>query len=244
MKGADEHDHSGGDGTSDTCMVSPLADHPQLDIIQTRSQHGHSGYTQTEYRVYNYQRLASGKIKRGDGWSAMAITQQVIGIGSQIVQADVPHVLACWSNLRRADSVTKEILLLTSLLCLGVVLYTRTRVVLYESVTSLPSLGLQVSTTRGVSLPCLRRRQHTGRERHLFPLSTSTTFIPLSDLSTVVAAQGLQSGVAYYMAVITRGQQGRVIAFSTTGPDIDILKEVYLGIKETLLEDHKAEDRP
>lgn len=75
-----------------------------------------------------------------------------------------------------------------------------------ESVVALPSLGVQLETTRGLSLglpfadplhsPCI-------------PISTSATFMPLEEISTIVVNEGLRLWrVEYYLAVVHRG--GRI----------------------------------
>lgn len=76
-----------------------------------------------------------------------------------------------------------------------------------ESITPLPSLGLQLSTTRGLSFP------HPS-SRLLIPLSTSHTFVPLSEISTVVINEGLRRwSVRYYLAVVRKRGEGVLVAF-------------------------------
>lgn len=76
-----------------------------------------------------------------------------------------------------------------------------------ESITPLPGLGLQLSTTKYLAIPWV----HTSTP---IVLSTSKTFIPLSEISTVVINEGLTRwSVRYFLAVVQRGGTGIHIAF-------------------------------
>lgn len=69
-----------------------------------------------------------------------------------------------------------------------------------ETLTPLPGLGVQLGTTRGLSL--------FGRE---FELGRSKRFVALADISTVVIHEGLvRWGVRYYLAILCTGV---VVAF-------------------------------
>lgn len=80
-----------------------------------------------------------------------------------------------------------------------------------ESVTALPGLGLQLSTTTTCHPPLLARP--------LFSLSSSKTFIPLSDISSVVIHEGLtRLSVRYYLAIIKRNGHSIQVAFPVSPP--------------------------
>ncbi len=52
--------------------IQPLsATHPQLSILSTPLTSDPDGPIHVEYRVYNYRRLPSGRVNRGDGWGLM-----------------------------------------------------------------------------------------------------------------------------------------------------------------------------
>lgn len=83
-----------------------------------------------------------------------------------------------------------------------------------ESVVPLPSLGLQISTTRGVSIPhpLLLLGSKSPGARWLIPLGTSRRFIPLSTISTIIINERLTRwSVRYYLAVVLRGGEGVVV---------------------------------
>jgi phosphatidylinositol glycan class H protein len=85
----------------------------------------------------------------------------------------------------------------------------------------LPGLGIQLSTTRGLSIPDALYPQTPGR-RILFTTSTSYTFIPLSEMSTVVINEGLKRwNVRYYIAIIKRQGGGVIVALDVS---------CYLGV--------------
>ncbi|KAI9636889.1 uncharacterized protein MKK02DRAFT_45598 [Dioszegia hungarica] len=117
-------------------------------------------------------------------------------------------------------------------------LFLRTRSVLYKSVVPLPHLGLQLSTTRGLSLPH-PGRPLSGYRRWLVPLSTSHTFIPLSDISTVIVNEGLRRwNVRYYLAVVKRRGGGVVVALDEIWAPVAVLREVYHGVRESLFDEY------
>ena len=77
-----------------------------------------------------------------------------------------------------------------------------------ESVTPLPGLGIQLSSTRGLQIPFCSTR---------LPISTSHTFIPLSDISTIIINEGLTRwSVKHYLAVVKSGGQGVVVALDVS----------------------------
>ena len=102
----------------------------------------------------------------------------------------------------------------------------------------LPHLGVQLSTTRGLSLPLrlpfrLRppHRQpaqpigdakleppiHPTGGRFYVALSTSHTFIPLQDISTVIINEGLTRwNVRYYLGIVRTGGKGVDVAYDVS----------------------------
>ena len=69
-----------------------------------------------------------------------------------------------------------------------------------------------MSTTRGLSIPIRSNRM-------LLPLSTSHTFIPLSEISTVIINEGLRRwSVRYYLAVVYKRGQGVLVALDVRDP--------------------------
>ncbi|KAL1407491.1 hypothetical protein Q8F55_006924 [Vanrija albida] len=103
------------------------------------------------------------------------------------------------------------------------------RSVLYQSLTPLPALGLQLATTRGLSLPLLPP----------LPLSTTRRFVPLADVDTVVIHEGLvRFNVRFYLAVVRRGGRDVVVAFDEVHPALEVLKEVYHAAREQLFDEY------
>ena len=89
-----------------------------------------------------------------------------------------------------------------------------------ESVIPLPSFGLQLSTTRGLSFPNPTSLSHwhaTPTFRMILSISTSQTFIPLSDISTVIINEGLSRwSVRYYLAIVKKGGEGVLLSFDVS----------------------------
>jgi hypothetical protein len=74
---------------------------------------------------------------------------------------------------------------------------------------ALSALGIQLQTTRGISLS-LSHKTPSIR----IPLFTSSTFIPLEEISTIVIHEGLRGWrVEYYVAVIKRSGAGIVVGY-------------------------------
>jgi phosphatidylinositol glycan class H protein len=119
--------------------------------------------------------------------------------------------------------------------------WARVTQVLHESLLVFPTLGIQLETHRG---------------HPLFPtLSTTHHFIPLSALEDVVLHEGFRRwDVRYYLAALKRTRGSRAyeasgagderaalgsgvevrVAFENILPYFPVLKEVYLGVQQTL----------
>ncbi|WVF65334.1 hypothetical protein IAT40_000060 [Kwoniella sp. CBS 6097] len=98
------------------------------------------------------------------------------------------------------------------------VLYTRRKcnVVLYECVTPIPGIGIQLSVVRGVSLPSPIHPKSV-KHRILIRLSTSHTMVPLSEISTVILNQGLSGfGVKYYLGIVKAEGSSIVVALDVS----------------------------
>lgn len=84
---------------------------------------------------------------------------------------------------------------------------------LAESTIALPKLGIQLETSRGVSL-ALPFMASSNTYRVQIPLSKSQTFIPLHQISTIVIHEGLRRWrVGYYLAVVKRSGSGISVGF-------------------------------
>jgi len=78
---------------------------------------------------------------------------------------------------------------------------------------ALPKLGVQLETTRGISL-ALPFLVSSNTYRIQIPLSTSKAFIPLEQISTIVIHEGLRRWrVEYYLAIIKRSGSGIIVGF-------------------------------
>ncbi|BEJ15521.1 hypothetical protein CspHIS471_0501260 [Cutaneotrichosporon sp. HIS471] len=98
--------------------------------------------------------------------------------------------------------------------------------VLYQSVTPLPGLGVQLATVRGFGLG---------------PKSTARRFVPLDDISTVIIHEGLRRwNVRYYLGVV-RKRGNVVVAFDAVHPHPEVLREVYHGVREALYDEYADE---
>jgi phosphatidylinositol glycan class H protein len=84
---------------------------------------------------------------------------------------------------------------------------------------AIPKLGVQLETTRGISLSLLfLGSSNTYRIR--IPISTSRAFTPLDQISTIVVQEGLRRWrVEYYLAVIKRSGSGISVGFSVSPPN-------------------------
>jgi phosphatidylinositol glycan class H protein len=219
--------------------VQPLAQHPQLQVIQSPlSFHSESSGTHIEYRAYNYRYLPSGRLVRGDGWNIWAIMLSLaLGwlIWGEAIEGKLSLPQGCIAGVLDATwlySMIPAILLV----CV------QTRTVLYrksfrlflcqmdvdgnlESVIPLRGLGLQLSTTRGISLPYppkvirhgVQDKERPAPSRLLLPLLSSSTFIPLSEISTIVINEGIRRwSVRYYLGIIKRGEGGIDVALDVS----------------------------
>ncbi|TNY24288.1 hypothetical protein DMC30DRAFT_346148, partial [Rhodotorula diobovata] len=97
-----------------------------------------------------------------------------------------------------------------------------------ETVTLLPSLGIQLSSTRRATLPPL-------------PLASSTVLIPLERIAKVVINEGLHgAGGKAYLAVVERGggrqdREGKVhVVFPSLLPRLEDLLPVWKSAQALL----------
>ncbi|WVW79592.1 hypothetical protein I302_101561 [Kwoniella bestiolae CBS 10118] len=112
-------------------------------------------------------------------------------------------------------------------------MYSKCNTVLYESITPVPNLGIQLSTVRGLSFPLPSKRV-------LIPLKSSHNFIPLTEVSTVILNQALTGfSVKYYLGVVKTDGKGVVVAFNHIRPNFDVLREVYHGVRETMFNEYE-----
>jgi phosphatidylinositol glycan class H protein len=219
---------------------TPLDRHQQLRIVRTRLTEAQDGPQHVEYRVYNWRRLSSGRVVRGD---ASALSDVLCIAAVSLAGWRLHSVLGAsqrwdrrrWVSLTRSSGpplIDPVMGPSSSYTCsvapvpqdpqrpipsvFDLELDRGTPADLAESVVPLPDLGLQLSTTRGLSLP------HPGRfssaeHRWLVPLSKSHTFIPLPDISTVIINEGLRRwNVRYYLAVVKRRGGGVVVALNVS----------------------------
>jgi len=85
---------------------------------------------------------------------------------------------------------------------------------------ALPKLGVQLETTRGISL-ALPFLASSNTYRIQIPLSTTKAFIPLEQISTIVIHEGLRLWrVEYYLAIIKCSGLGIIVGFPV-GPSKD-----------------------
>lgn len=78
---------------------------------------------------------------------------------------------------------------------------------------ALPDLGVQLQMTRGLCL-ALPFLASNNAYRIQLPLSTSSVFIPLEQISTIVIHEGLRRWrVEYYLAFIKRSGAGISVGF-------------------------------
>ncbi|WRT69292.1 uncharacterized protein IL334_006276 [Kwoniella shivajii] len=216
-------------------ITRPLVNHPQLEIISTpvtiglvdNETNSSDTLLQVEYRVYNYKQLDGGRIIRGDGWNLLTILVFIGLTWTAWSRAQWNGALAWqWSE----QTVTAFLWIISPVIFLK----HKCNAVLYETVIPLPSLGIQLSVTKGVSIPSLLC-PFTSSRRCLIPLSTSYTFIPLSDISTVILNQALtRFTVRYYLGIVKKRGEGIVLAFHATRPGFQVLKEIYHGVRELM----------
>ena len=130
-----------------------------------------------------------------------------------------------------------------------------------ESVLAIPGLGVQLETTSGISL---RLTGLSSAPQPHWALSTSSHFIPLEQVSTIVINEGLRRWrVEYYLAIIQREGKRITVAFDVSSPQVRItldvrgpqligsqsvkppvavLKEVLHGLRETLYDEYDEGD--
>ncbi|EIW65799.1 hypothetical protein TREMEDRAFT_74924 [Tremella mesenterica DSM 1558] len=181
-----------------------------------------------EYKVYNFQTLRSGRIIRNDGWN----------IGDLLV---ICLLNWTWTRYDLKNTLTSSwkwdsfhIGLLVWLGCMIGLVVSKCRTIIYESVIPLPGLGIQISTSRGFPLPSSHLFSSDHNTIHI-SLSTSSKFIPIEDISTVVINEGLvRWRVVSYLAIILKRGQGVVVVFQNVRPRLPVLIEVYHGIREIM----------
>ncbi|KAL7421041.1 hypothetical protein Q5752_003925 [Cryptotrichosporon argae] len=188
-----------------------------------------------EYRVHAHRRTRRGRLVRADGWGASDL---VFLLAMLFVGVGVPRPWAWAAPLGLAGWA-----------------WHKCGTVLYESATAMPSLGLQLSTTRGLSLPLhpllplalplalpLLAHEHGGA-RLLVSLRTTSRFVPLAQIRGVVINEALTRWrVGYYLAVVAEGEI--IVVFDHIRPKLAVLREVYHGLHEALFDDYAPAARP
>ncbi|KAJ3478154.1 hypothetical protein NLI96_g9956 [Meripilus lineatus] len=179
--------------------TQPLRDHPELKIIEHPNCR--------EYRVENWRfaRDGSRRVLKFYGWSWM--------------DALIPIIIAyMWPAI-----VANRIPRIAILLLVAAYVFTRCTQLLWESVITIPNLGIQLETHRG--LPSL-------------PLFTSRHFIPLAFLHDFIINEGLRGwNVRYYLAALTKSQTGKLslhVAYENILPYFPVLLEVYNGVHQDM----------
>lgn len=200
---------------------------PELSVITTNLGNDVAGPKHVEYRVASFRTLRSGRVVRLATWSVADIAAiALVGWLWRQGKARAP-----WTSY---DSLWEQIGSYGWLLFLVLWIYSTTRQILWESITPLPGLGIQLSTTRGVRSPFFSVR---------IPISTSRIFVPLSDISTIIINEGLTCwSVKHYLAVVKRDGRGVVVAFDSVRPSLAVLKEVYHGVREITWDEFGSAD--
>ncbi|KAG9040817.1 hypothetical protein FS837_013060 [Tulasnella sp. UAMH 9824] len=190
--------------------VQPLAPYPQLTI------HEDAKCGLFEYRIENWEPSAKGGLRPSSGCD----------LGQFIFPALVFLV---------DRYLTPDLLWVRALECV-LVLWWMTHALIWQSITALPRLGVQLESHYGlphtpfssaISLGCTRR------------------FIPLASITDIVLNEGLTGWqFRYYLAVIYQpGVEGDSEHVKVAVPFKDIrtygpmLKEVYHGLRETLFDE-------
>ncbi|GFZ47240.1 hypothetical protein JCM24511_04983 [Saitozyma sp. JCM 24511] len=74
-------------------------------------------------------------------------------------------------------------------------------------------------------------------------MSTSHTFIPLNNISTVIINEGLSRwNVRYYLAVVIRRGGGVVVALDGMRQPHAVLLEIYHGVREQLFDEYEDQE--
>ncbi|KAK6906383.1 hypothetical protein L486_06053 [Kwoniella mangroviensis CBS 10435] len=210
-----------------------LVNHPQLEIIKT--QLGPSAdINHVEYRVYNFQRLNNGRVLRGDGWGLrdLVIISIWVWFGwKRSLWLDANTLLVNRHLYRNPQTL----MILGWIISLLMYIYTKCITIIYESIIPLPNLGTQLSTIRGLSFPW----PFIPSKRIYIPVRSSNTFVPLSDISTIILNQALfRFSVRYYLGIVKKDGQGVVVAFNNIRPGFEVLREVYHGAREIMFEEY------
>lgn len=196
-------------------MQPLLRTHPEFEIINQLPAF-------IEYRVYNYKLRKDGTnlLRFGYGYS----------------YADVVAIIGFYLLWIRFQSSWAT--------GLGVIvfIYTKVTQLLCESIIVLPNLGIQVQSTRGISIPF---------SKQTWWLSTSKTFIPLDEMHDVLINEGpLHWDWYYYLAIVRRtpprpfknadspSNLTIAVAFEQTLPALDVVREIYHGVQDTLFDDY------
>ncbi|WVQ93009.1 hypothetical protein IAU59_000072 [Kwoniella sp. CBS 9459] len=220
---------------------------PQLEIrcaSLTRGEGSSIPVLFREYRVYNYRKVqTSGRVVRGDGWSVLDATV-LAGLLWAAWKWETSELLReVWST-RHVEWTSDMFVLVSGAVFAALYIKSKCTVVLYESVTPIPEIGIQLSVARGLSFPSPASPK-TPEHRILIPLSTSHTLIPLSEISTVILNQGLSRfRVQYHLGVVNKGGRGIVVALDATRPGFDVLKEVYHGVREIMFDEFAHDRKP
>lgn len=94
---------------SHTLRSHPVPRQLQLTLIDTRLSDTRDGPRHIEYRVYNWRKLDSGRVWRGDGWGlgdAVAIAV-IAWLATEIAAVINPPLSlpTCWDTISRSDRV-------------------------------------------------------------------------------------------------------------------------------------------
>jgi len=130
----------------------------------------------------------------------------------------------------------------------------KTSTVLEESILAIRLVGLQLSTTRGISfaVPIFLRPllpSFLAKAPALsIPITTSHLFLPLSSISDIVVNEGIFGWtIIYYLVVIQDGNtegEGQVklrVGFPELLPRVATLRKVWQGLRHVLF-DEMGED--
>ncbi|KAF8126034.1 hypothetical protein EV363DRAFT_1349578 [Boletus edulis] len=222
-------------------QTRPLPDtHPELTVLCW------PGFT--EYRVENWRlaRDGSGRVVRGSyAWSWVDVGVVVLGI--VWIQVEVP--------------VLRRVLLAGIGIALTCLVWIRFTQVLHESLLVFPTLGIQLETHRGHPfLPSLFITRHLiplsaledviihegfrrWNVRFYLAALRRTRGLPVAcEVSTAASASTATSTSTFRAAAATTSgtlgtASGRIevrVAFENILPYFPVLKEVYLGVQETL----------
>ncbi|KAG8953685.1 hypothetical protein FRC04_001889 [Tulasnella sp. 424] len=188
--------------------VQPLPSNPQLTIYQNTK------CELAEYRIENWGSTKGG-LRPSSGWTfGHFVFPALVFFVDRYLTPD-----QLW--IRVAECV--------------LVLWWITHSLIWQSITAIPGLGVQLETHYG--LP------HTPLSSPI-SLGCSRRFIPLASIMDIVMNEGLSGwGFRYYLAVIYKeGSNGEQVKVAVPFKDVQtfgvMLKEVYHGLRETLFDEY------